>query len=148
MQPRLKLPYHCLIFTCIVLNFEDSMSVPESPVQVFVSVHQPLSYAGSRLRSYPIEASPLETVANFKVRMESVIGATKELMTVIYKNQRRQDHDTLSDTAVFEANAPDNRCHIHVRIEDPIVEARVQAIMAAGLQSLIIPLDKVKIVDK
>jgi hypothetical protein len=124
------------------------MNSSDGPAQLYVTVHQPLSFAGPRLRSYPIEASPTESVADFKARMESVVGVAKDNMTVIYQSQKRGDTQRLVEEEAFAANAPDNRCHIHIRVEDPALEARVQAIIAGGLQSLLIPLDEIQIVDK
>ena len=117
--------------------------------QLFAAVHRPLSFKGSRMQSFPIEAEPTELVSAFKARMAPMLHVDPSLLTVIYDYAIRKDNETLVGTGetAFKPGTED-RCFIHIRVEDPEMEEQVQAIIARGFDSICIPLDKVIVESK
>ena len=117
-------------------------------MKLYATVHHPLSHQGSRFLSYPLRPGTInhtDNVASFKKQMEPIIGVSASLMTVIYKSSIKSDEDILSQDE-FTPCAED-RCFIHIRVEDLEMQARVREIVARGFESMVIPLDQVTVGD-
>jgi hypothetical protein len=93
------------------------------------------------MKTEVISADPSENVLDFKSRIQAIVNVPVELMTLIYKRKVREDTQCISE----EPFTPcvEDRCFIHIRVEDPEVQERVKQLLARGLDSFIIPLDKV-----
>lgn len=114
-------------------------------MKIYATIHRPLSYRGPRIRSHLISAEPTEIVADFKARMKDVVDVDPELMTVIFKGKVVNNNDHLCDGEFTPC--VEDRCFIHIRVEDLEMQERVRAIMAKGFESMIIPLDDVIVGD-
>lgn len=84
-------------------------------------------------------------VSDFKARMKDVVGIDPELMTVIFKGKVVNNEEHLC-SGEFTPCVED-RCFIHIRVEDPEMQARARAIIQKGFESMIIPLDDVIVGD-
>ena len=70
-----------------------------------------------RLRCEILRLDPDETVGAFKVRYAPSLGVSPEAITLVLSNAVRADEAPLSDDG-FAANAPNDRCYIHLQIRD------------------------------
>ena len=111
--------------------------------QLFATVHRPLSYQGSRMQSFPIQAEPNELVSSFKMRMQPLLQVAPECMTVIYNFSIRKNEESLAGGDDAFKPSTDDNCFIHIRVEDPEMEMQVQQLIAKGFDSICIPLDQV-----
>eukprot|EP00041_Stephanoeca_diplocostata_P005877 m.70025 g.70025 ORF g.70025 m.70025 type:complete len:118 (-) comp16049_c0_seq2:64-417(-) len=89
------------------------------------------------------EVRPSDKVVDFKARLATEYSLNAESLTVINGTNVRDDSMTLADDD-FEPNAPNDRCIIHVKVEDLTAKKTIRERVAEG-HTLRIPLDEVTI---
>lgn len=113
-------------------------------MKVFVATHYPLNHkSGRRFAQHEMEVEHTELVGAFKERFASVSGVPVEEATVCMGGRVLADSEPIS-AEPLAPNAPNDRCFIHVRVEDLEVNAKVAEFFASG-QTCVIPLDQVKV---
>eukprot|EP00049_Salpingoeca_infusionum_P019982 m.363363 g.363363 ORF g.363363 m.363363 type:complete len:117 (+) comp22143_c0_seq1:227-577(+) len=112
-------------------------------MKVTAVTHHPLSRGGPRCSLTQVDVVPTDTVRKVKEAVSIATGVDIALLTFCSKGVVREDDQPLTDSDEFEKHPKSGEVFLHLREEDPDVNAKVEELLAS--QSFIIPLDQVKV---
>ena len=112
-------------------------------MKAIVVAHRPLTLPGPKMTQIELDVEHTDRVNEFKDRVAKETGLDAANLTVIYNSKVRGSTDQISENEL-KGSSPSGRCFIHIRIEDPVLNAQVEERLKNG-PSMFIPLKDVKV---